>query len=278
MAKKKVRRTEPTIVYETLKANRVALEALTSAAARLYHNVLHSRVLGQQARRWFEHRGITRATQCEWELGGAPAARGWLTGKLSEVFTTVALRHSGLIIFDEDTGDTYDRFRRRVIMPVRDAWGSTLSLTGRATDEVTYPKYAGTPNTIIFEKQNALYGIDKALPSIIERGEALVVEGQLDVLTLHQEGITNAVALMGTALVKDHLHQLGRWCGRVTFLADADEGGFKALQRAASWTRGKELDVELKLVRMPEGDPDSFVRNYGAEEFRRKLDLWGSVA
>lgn len=279
MAKKK-RQSEATIAYETLQANRVALEMMTHTAAELYHKALYDRELGAQARRWFGKRKITDATWCEWGLGAAPAERGWLLSQLSKVFTSVALRHSGLLIFDADSGDTYDRFRRRVVLPVRDAWGSVLSLTGRALDEETYPKYAGTPNTIIFNKQSALFGLDHAFVSIVETGKALVVEGQLDALMLHQHGITNSVALMGTTLAAEHIHQLSRWCGRIVFLADADEGGLKALQRADDLRRGRELGVELKLVRIPaeEGDPDSYIRKHGADEFRKSLERWEAIS
>lgn len=277
-------RTDAELASQTLEANRIVLATVTGTAAKLYHDALHDRELGGTTRRWYKKRGIHGGTRCEWELGAAPAAKGWLLKKLREIFTEVALRHSGLFIFDEEKGEEYDRFRRRAMLPVCDVWGAVVSLTGRATNEETYPKYAGTPNTIIFNKQSALFGLDQALPGIIAEGKALVVEGQLDALMLHQHGITNAVALMGGALVEHHLHKLGRWCERVTFLADGDEGGLNVLQKADSMKRKTAmrdaLDVELKLVRVPadEGDPDSYIRKHGADEFRKALELWEAVA
>lgn len=274
-------RSEATIASETLQANRVALEVMTRAAATLYHNALWDREQGLQARRWFAERQVSYDMQCEWGLGAAPAERGWLTSQLSKVFMSVALRHSGLLIFDNESGDVYDRFRRRVILPVRDVWGATLSLTGRAFSEETYPKYVGTPNTIIFSKHQALFGLDKAVSSIIDEGKALVVEGQLDALMLHQHGIKHTVALMGTSLVAGHISQLSRWCSRVVFLADADEGGLKAIQRADDLRRSQEWtpSVELKLVRIPvgEGDPDAYIRKHGVDDFRKNLVLWEAM-
>lgn len=282
MATQQKIQTEAELAYQTLQSNRLVLETITHAAAELYHSVLCDRGMGAPARRWFASRGITGATWCEWELGAAPATGGWLLSQLSKVFAEVAIRESKLLIFKDKGGDVYDRFRRRIIMPVRDAWGSTTSLTGRALDDETYPKYAGMPNTICFNKQTALFGLDHAFTYIVDAGYALMVEGQLDALMLHQNGIRNVVALMGAALAADHIHQLSRWCTRVVFLADADAGGLKALQRADNLRHdhNRELDVELVLVRIPadEGDPCDYVRKHGADEFRKNLKLWEAVA
>jgi DNA primase len=232
-----------------------------------------------RARDYFKARGVTSETAARFSLGYAPDA--W-DGVLKEFGATdverMRLHQVGLIIERErKAGSTaspgfYDRFRDRVMFPIRDARGRTIGFGGRVLDKGE-PKYLNSPETELFHKGRELYGLYEARQASRTLTRILVVEGYMDVVRLHQAGITYAVATLGTATTPEHLSRVFRICSELTFCFDGDRAG-----RAAAW---RALENSLSQVRegrqirflfLPEGhDPDSLVGEEGREAFEARL-------
>ena len=218
---------------------------------------------------YLKARGITGEMAAEFELGYAPP--GW-DALLKHFGRSEAaqqrLNKIGMTI-PRDSGGYYDRFRDRILFPIRDQRGRAIGFGGRIIDEGT-PKYLNSPETPIFHKGRELYGLYQARRKHKELEKLFVVEGYMDVLALAQHGITNAVATLGTAVTTDHLERVFRNTGQVVFCFDGDEAGQKAAARA--------METVLPLLRdgrqafflfMPEGeDPDSLVRKQGRGFFQ----------
>jgi len=240
-----------------------ALRALRDAA-EFYRTVLDSSD-GAPARTFFTKRGFLPAIVDTFKLGAAPAA--WDVGMkhlLSRGFTTEHLVDAGLVVTRED-GKTYDRFRGRAMFAISDESGRVVGFSARTLrDEPGTPKYVNSPQSIVFDKSRVLYGLDRAKRSISEHRTAILVEGQADVLSLHQAGITAAVASSGTALTNEQLRLVKRYADTIVLVFDSDEAGQKAI------TRGIELGLsggfDVKCVVLPAGtDPDSLVKEQGAD-------------
>ncbi|HEX2493937.1 MAG TPA: DNA primase [Steroidobacter sp.] len=232
-----------------------------------------------RAREYFRGRGVAGETAARFGLGYAPDA--W-DGVLTELGSTDAERmrllQVGLIIERERrTGSAgspgfYDRFRDRVMFPIRDARGRTIAFGGRVLDKGE-PKYLNSPETELFHKGRELYGLYEARQASRTLTRIVVVEGYMDVVRLHQAGITYAAATLGTATTPEHLSRIFRICSEVIFCFDGDRAG-----RAAAW---RALENSLNQVRegrqirflfLPEGhDPDSLVGAEGAEAFEKRL-------
>lgn len=243
-----------------------AMRALRQAA-EFYQQVLESSD-GAPARTFFKRRGFTEQTCKDFRLGAAPAA--WdatMQHLLSRGFAIEHLVDAGLVITRED-GKTYDRFRGRAMFAIADSGGRVVGFSARTlTDDPGQPKYVNSPQSIVFEKSKLLYGLDRAKRAIQAERTAVLVEGQADVITLHQAGITNVVASSGTALTPDHLRILKRFADAIILVFDSDEAGQKAI------TRGIELGLaagfDVRCVVLPAGtDPDSLVRDNGADALR----------
>ena len=211
-------------------------------------------------------RGLSDDTIRAWELGYAPDAwRSLLEALTAEGFTIQELLAAGLIKeADGKPGTYYDRFRNRLMFPIRDASGRVVAFTGRTLDsgnaasEVQVAKYLNSPETDLFHKSELLFGMDKAKDAIRRRGFALLVEGQMDVLLAHQTGWGNAVALSGTALSEKHLALLKRYSENLMLVLDADPAGLKATARSAELALHNGITV--KAVRLPAGkDPADLI-------------------
>jgi DNA primase len=246
-----------------------AMRALREAT-EFYQQILESSD-GAPARAFFKKRGFTDQTCKEFRLGAAPAA--WDTTMqhlLSRGFAIEHLVDAGLVITRED-GKTYDRFRGRAMFAIADSGGRVVGFSARTlTDDPGQPKYVNSPQSIVFEKSKLLYGLDRAKRAIQADRTAIIVEGQPDVITLHQAGITNVVASSGTALTSEHLRILKRFADAIILVFDSDEAGQKAI------TKGIELGLasgfDVRCVVLPEGtDPDSLVRTNGAQALRPLL-------
>jgi DNA primase len=227
----------------------------------------------EAAAEYLRTRGIDDATARRFGLGYAPA--GW--SRLLDKFgtsreATERLLAAGLII-RKDNGSHYDRFRDRLMFPIRDARGRVLGFGGRVLgrDE---PKYLNSPETVLFHKGRELYGLYEARQALRNIDKLLVVEGYMDVVGLARHGIDFAVATLGTATTEEHLNRLFRLCDDVSFCFDGDRAG-----RAAAW-RALETALpqvregrQIRFVFLPEGqDPDSFVQHAGARAFEDALD------
>ena len=225
------------------------------------------------AQKYLKGRGIDGATAKRFGIGFAPA--GWSTvldkfGKSKELIER--LLATGLII-RKDNGGHYDRFRERIMFPIRDARGRCIGFGGRVLDD-DEPKYLNSPETVLFHKGRELYGLYEARQAIRNIDRLVVVEGYMDVIGLARHGIEFAVATLGTATTDDHLNRLFRLTEDVFFCFDGDKAG-----RAAAW-RALETALpqiregrQIRFVFLPEGqDPDSFVREKGHKAFEEALD------
>jgi DNA primase len=170
-----------------------------------------------------------------------------------------------------ERGGLYDRFRGRIMFPLADARGRVLGFGARAMTESQRPKYLNTSENEIYHKGRQLFGIDVARAHAARSGRIVVVEGYTDVLALHQAGIRESVAIMGTALTAEQMAELGRAASVVVLALDADRSGQEAMLRAARLAQ--ERDIELKAVEMPEGtDPADMLAANGADAFTNRLE------
>ncbi len=213
-------------------------------------------------------------------LSGEVAARfgmGWASAErqgLSQVFPTYddpLLVEAGLVILSED-GRRYDRFRERIMFPIRNGRGHLIGFGGRIVGKGE-PKYLNSPETPIFSKGTELYGLWEAKQAIRSAGQVVVVEGYMDVVALAQMGVEHAVATLGTATTPVHIQKLLRASDNVVFAFDGDKAGRKAAWRALEACLPLlRDDVSLRFLFLPaEHDPDSFIREFGLEDFKTAL-------
>ncbi len=215
-------------------------------------------------------RGLTRETIDAFELGFAPDEwEGLLKTALTKGVSDADLVNLGLVV-ENERGRRYDRFRGRVMFPIRDPLGRLVGFAGRVLG-MGQPKYLNSPESELFRKGELLYGLDRARGQVREQGEALVVEGYMDVIALHQAGFGNAVASLGTALTAAHADALARLDVKHLYLAfDSDEAGQRAILTGLDQTASRRFLV--RAVTVPHGkDPADAVLGGHAEEFRAAL-------
>ena len=227
-----------------------------------------------RAREYLAGRGLTSDSLTRFGIGYAPS--GW-SALLERYGTTQeerqTLARAGLVIERTDGGTgQYDRFRDRVMFPIRDVRGRTIGFGGRVLDKGE-PKYLNSPETELFHKGRELYGLYEARQATRNLARLLVVEGYMDVVRLHQAGITHAVATLGTATTPEHLQRIFRLVGEVVFCFDGDRAG-----RAAAWRALENAVSEVKQGRqlrflfLPDGhDPDTLVGEEGAQAFETRI-------
>ncbi|MGA0020714.1 MAG: DNA primase [Vulcanococcus sp.] len=230
-----------------------------------------------------EQRGLSESTLESFGLGYAPERWDGLLSHLQQVegFAPELLEAAGLVVPRRGGDGFYDRFRHRVMVPICDRQGRIIGFGGRSLDGGE-PKYLNSPETEVFEKGKHLFGLDKAVNAIRKDDRAVVVEGYFDVIALHAAGITNAVAALGTALSSQQITQLCRCCDgkRLILNFDTDRAGVRAAQRAIGEVEQLALQgqLELRVLHLPAGkDPDEFLKEHGAGEYRSLLDqapLW----
>ncbi|MBI5397462.1 MAG: DNA primase [Verrucomicrobia bacterium] len=241
---------------------------LHSDAAGFFHTQLMKEPPAQIARDYLTKRKVSADAAKEFMLGYSPDA--WdavLQWGASRKYPPQLLEEAGLVI-QREGGGYYDRFRGRLMFPIRDESGRTIGFSGRvlAGDEKT-AKYVNTPETPIFTKGRVLYGLDKTKRAIIEAKQAIVCEGQLDLIACYTAGVQNVVAPQGTAFTGDHGRILKRYCDEVVLCFDSDAAGQNAAVRSVDELLAAGLVV--KVVTMPAGhDPDSLVREEGADRLR----------
>lgn len=217
---------------------------------------------------YLKARGLTGAIAQEYGIGYAPV--GWdhlLQHFGGDASVRQRLLHAGLVI-EKEGGGVYDRFRNRVMFPIRDARGRVVGFGGRVLTDET-PKYLNSPETPVFHKGRELYGLCEARKRVRDLAQVLVVEGYMDVVGLAQYGIGNAVATLGTATTREHIERLFRATSDVVFCFDGDNAGrkaaWRALEAALPLMTGQQ---HVRFMFLPEGeDPDSLVRKEGRELF-----------
>ncbi|HRH55987.1 MAG TPA: DNA primase [Candidatus Paceibacterota bacterium] len=231
-------------------------EAMARAEA-LYASMLEEgKGVDGSAYSYARKRGLSLETIKEWNLGYAPEAWRMVLEKLGEAgFTNPELIAAGLVKeADEKKGTFYDRFRNRLMFPIRDSAGRTVAFTGRALDPNDQAKYLNSPETDLYKKSEILFGMDRAKDAIRQRGFALLVEGQMDLLMLHQIGFTNTIALSGTALTPQHLSLIKRYADNLMLALDSDRAGLNASMKNA--IAALRAGMRVKAVKLPQGkDP-----------------------
>ncbi len=245
--------------------------AMNKAAARYFRDCLFS-TEGEEARNYLQRRRLTSKTVASFGLGYAP--KGWdgLLRHLEEKgFAKDMIAEAGLCIRNEK-GHMYDRFRDRVMFPIFDVRQNIIGFGGRVM-EGSGAKYLNSPESIIYDKGKNLFALNIAKKS--KRGYYVLVEGYMDVISLHQAGIDCAVAGCGTALTEAQARLISK--GNAVYLCyDMDEAGQKALARASAIFNG--LDVKLKVISIPDGkDADEFIKKYGGAKFEELLESSSSV-
>ncbi len=231
-------------------------EAMARAEALYAEALLQGKGIEGSAYSYALSRGLTEETIKTWNLGYAPDAwRTVLESLMSAGFTNAELVQAGLVKeADEKKGTWYDRFRNRLMFPIRDSAGRTVAFTGRALDSADLAKYLNSPETDLYKKSEILFGMDKAKDAIRQRGFALLVEGQMDLLHLHQIGFQNTVALSGTALTPQHLSLMKRYADNVMLALDSDRAGLNASMKSA--IAALRAGMRVKAVHLPPGkDP-----------------------
>jgi DNA primase len=253
-------------------------EALHLAAEFYHHHLLHTSA-GASAHAYLRSRGLGDAIIAAFQLGYAPDA--WdavLVHLQSRGFSQEDLETAGLVVRRDD-GGVHDRFRRRIMIPIRDLQGRVIGFGGRILGEGE-PKYLNSPQTPLFDKSAVVFGLDRARPAIQAANQVVLVEGYMDVISAHQAGYGNVVATMGTAITAEHLKRLSRYTRTFIFALDADVAGIGATVRSLQMARAAlavrepvltaegqvrfetRLPVVLKIATLPPGqDPDDILRH-----------------
>jgi DNA primase len=255
-------------------ARRTLLKLHAEATEWFQENLL-KRELGKPAREYLKKRGLTSEVVKSWQLGFAPES--WdacLKWALDRGYKRGTILQSGLVkLRDEERpeSEVYDRFRGRVMFPICNDVGEVIAFSGRVlTSESEAAKYLNSPETALFRKGSTLFGLHKTKRGLIEADGAIVCEGQLDLITLFEAGLTNVVAPQGTAFTESQARILKRYVNQVVLCFDADAAGQKAAERSLEPLL--ENDLIVRVAEMPPGeDPDSLVRKEGPGKFRARL-------
>ena len=266
-------------------AKRKSLHEVMEKAARFFEDQLAGQA-GREACGTLAERGVAEDIQARFRIGYAPRDRHALKQFLAaDGISQEEMIAAGLLISGDDIPVSYDRFRHRIIFPIRDLKGRVIAFGGRALDPDQPAKYLNSPETTLFHKGSVLFNAAPARQAAHDTGQLIVVEGYMDVIALAGAGLDQAVAPLGTALTSDQLQLLWRFCPEPVLCFDGDSAGIKAAYRA--------VDTVLPLLRpglslsfafLPEGqDPDDMVRHEGPGAFRRLLSaarplvdvLWG---
>ena len=264
-------------------SRREALHRVLALAAGWFQSQLRSPEGAAALAYLRQSRGLSEATIDAFALGYAPERWDGLLSHLQQVegMAPELLEAAGLVVPRRGGDGFYDRFRHRVMVPIRDRQGRVIGFGGRSLDGAE-PKYLNSPETEVFEKGKHLFGLDRAADPIRRADRAVVVEGYFDVIALHAAGITNAVAALGTALSSQQITQLCRCCDskRLILNFDSDNAGVRAAERAIGAVEQLALQgqLELRVLQLPAGkDPDEFLKAHGAGDYRSLLDqapLW----
>jgi len=263
-------RLERTPDEERKASERDLLYRSLDAAATWYREQLRHPEKGKAAREYLKQRGVNEQTAERFRLGYAPHAWDELFKALRSKGYAPSLLEKGGLVNPRPSGDGhYDLLRHRLIFPIFDLQDRPIAFGGRALDQAE-PKYLNTKETSVFNKGRTLYGLNLAREAIRHLDEMIVVEGNMDALTCHQFDIANAVASLGTALTLDQVLVMKRFASKAVIVYDADASGLRAMERAMGLF--EEAEVPVRVVVLPSGDPDGFVRETGAEAFHALVE------
>lgn len=250
------------------KEHKLNIHELMQRSVEFYQKQLST---SREALDYLKSRGLSSEIINQFQVGFAPNGFQNLIAIASDYHKNQNLLDCGLIIENEQ-GKRYDRFRERVVFPIKNIKGEVIGFGGRIIVKGE-PKYLNSPETILFNKSKELYGLFEARKSIRELNQVIVVEGYMDVIALNQYGINNVVATMGTAVTEDHIKTLFRLCDNIVYSFDGDNAGKKAAWRALERSMGFVTDIKaVNFLFLPnEHDPDSYIREYGVDNFREQL-------
>jgi DNA primase len=255
---------------------RQTLSIVLEEAAQFFQQQLLDTTPGHNALDYLHGRGLTDETIHTWGLGYAPAGWNALGQYLRRAGYTDSLMLDAGLLTEREDGGTHDKFRNRLMFPIRDASGHLTGFGGRVLDPEDIPKYLNSPRTDLFDKGRLLFGLDRARQTIREKEQAVIVEGYMDVIGLHQAGFKNAVSPMGTALTEDQFKLLKRYTRNLILALDPDAAGEKATLRGLELARStmdqegeisfdsrgllhveSRLSADIRVTTLPDGrDPD----------------------
>lgn len=253
-----------------------SLARVTRFAARFFHDRLLNSDRESVVRQYAERRGLSEETIKSFGLGYAPDSwNDLLSAAREKGIGADWLVKAGLAKTGEQR--TYDAFRKRLIFPIQAPSGRVVGFGGRALSDEDQPKYLNSPESPIYRKSQVLYGLYQARDSLRRQGQALVVEGYMDLLGLHEQGIHGVVALCGTALTREQARLLARYGQQAYLVYDSDQAGVRATWRAIEPL--VESGLWTRIVRLPEDyDPDSYVREHGPDGFMKLVEQADSLA
>ena len=271
------------------KAEKERLYDAMEQACKFFKNNLES---NQKALEYLEKRGINEIAISKFSLGLAPKGNFELKTHLTKLgFTIEELNKAGLVY--EKDGNFIDRFKNRIIIPIKDVNSNTIAFGARAILDGQMPKYINSPESIIYNKSSVLFGLNRAKDAITKNDSVIFMEGYFDVISAHLGGVENAVATCGTALTQQHIKLISRYCpSRRIYLAfDTDSAGKKAIEHGAeviknifsalgdikqydsNFRNNEENVCEIRVVSEIQGkDPDEFIREFGGEEYLKKVN------
>ncbi|HFI0419918.1 TPA: DNA primase [Streptococcus suis] len=239
---------------------------IQNEAAKFYHALLMTTKMGEEARNYLHQRGLSDEVINSFQLGLAPEGQNILYQKLSQQYDENSLLHSGLFNPSEQNM-IFDAFQGRIMFPLTDEYGRVIAFSGRIWTEKDLQnkqlaKYKNSRSTAIFNKSYELYHLDKAKAVIKKQREVYLMEGFLDVIAAHRAGIENAVASMGTALTREHVGHLAKFCKKIVLTYDGDKAGQAATMKALDELR----DFQVEIVSLPDNmDPDEFLQRNSEE-------------
>jgi DNA primase len=251
---------------------------INTKASEYFQRVLWETNAGKEALEYLRKRGLNDQTIKKWSLGFAPEDFHYLENHLAKLFSKPDIEATGLIIKkDHESRNTnhvteyFDRFRGRVMFPIKNLHGQTVGFTGRILkNDPNVGKYVNSPETLIYNKSQVIFGLDQAKNLIRKENRAVLVEGQMDVITAHQAGFTQTVASSGTAFTLDQLNTLKRFTENLVFAFDADSAGVEASRRVLELALG--LGFNVKVLEMKEAkDPDELIKK-GIGLWQKSLD------
>ena len=240
-----------------------------SLSSKLYHYILLETDHGKDALNYLFKRGFTRDIIESFNIGYSPPAWDTLKSFLTKRgFSEELLEQAGVLIKTED-GNSYDRFRNRIIFPINDINGRIIAFGGRVLDN-SLPKYLNSPETIIFNKSKILYNLFQAKKEIRKKGQAYLFEGYVDTISTWRAGVLNGIATLGTSLTDEQAKILKRYADEVIVGYDSDTAGQQATLRAVGTLQ--KVGITVKVIQLPQGlDPDDYINKFGPDAFKEEV-------
>lgn len=261
-----------TISAEPVSKEESHMKEAHTFAMDYYHHLLLNTEEGEQALFYLEERGFSKALIEQYGIGWALPGWDSLTTLLARKgFDLAEMEKCGLIIRKENKDEYFDRFRERIMFPIKNEFGHVIGFSGRVLKKDSQDaKYMNSPESPIFQKSKILYNLDVARPIIRKKRKVIVMEGFMDVMAAAKAGITNTVGTMGTSLTQQHVSKLKRLTDSVIICYDGDSAGWEAAKRASVLLMSENVKTEIALL-PDQLDPDDYVKTYGPEAFQTQI-------